>query len=313
MKKTLTLLLGIILFSGCTKDDKSEAVPAPPENLTGEVISTTAINLTWTDRSTNETGFKIERKLVGGTFEVIGTTATNIATFSNTGLTPATTYIYRVYSYNAAGKSPVYSNELTLTINIPSITIGIQTWTTQNLDVATYSDGTPIPQVNDPAVWDKLTTGAWCYYNNDPANGATYGKLYNWYAVAGIHDTDPNTPNKKLAPTGYHIPSDAEWTTLTTYLGGESVAGGKMKAIGTTLWWSPNTDATNSSGFTGLPGGYRGSIGSFNYFGSNGNWWSSLEVNTTNAWTRILDYGSGDAISYDLNKKTGFSVRCVRD
>jgi uncharacterized protein (TIGR02145 family) len=312
MKKILTLLLGIILFLGCTKDDKSEAVPAPPENLTGEVISTTAINLTWTDRSTNETGFKIERKLVGGTFEVIGTTATNIATFSDKGLTQSTNYIYRVYSYNEGGKSPVYSNELILTTS--SVIIGTQTWTTKNLDVTTYSDGTLIPEVKDPTAWANLTTGAWCYYNNDSANGTTYGKLYNWYAVAGIHDTDPNTPNKKLAPTGYHIPSDAEWTTLTTYLGGESIAGGKMKATGTSLWKAPNTEATNSNGFTGLPGGYRYDYGgTFKNIGGLGFWWSSSENSTTNAWYRVLNYGSGGAGRYSRNKGECFSVRCLRD
>jgi uncharacterized protein (TIGR02145 family) len=315
MKKILALLLGIILLTGCTKDDKAEAVPAPPENLTGEVISTTAINLTWTDRSTNETGFKIERKLVSGTFELIGTTATNIATFSDTGLTPSTNYIYRLYSYNEGGKSPVYSNELTLTTysTIPSVNIGTQTWTTKNLDVATYSDGTVIPQVTDPTAWANLTTGAWCYYNNDPATGTTYGKLYNWYAVAGIHDTDPNTPNKKLAPTGYHIPSDVEWTTLTNYLGGESVAGGKMKATGTWLWFSPNTEATNSSGFTGLPGGFRNFDGTFYNVGDYGIWWSSSESNTAIAWYRYLYYVNGTANRGNTNKIHGFSVRCLRD
>ncbi len=320
MKKTLTLLLVMLLFYSCSTtsdgtNTTTTVVPAPPENLTGEIISTTAINLTWTDRSTNETGFKIERKLVGGTFEVIGTTATNIATFSDTGLTPSTNYIYRLYSYNEGGKSPVYSNELTLTTysTIPSVNIGTQTWTTKNLDVATYSDGTVIPQVTDPTAWANLTTGAWCYYNNDPATGTTYGKLYNWYAVAGIHDTDPNTPNKKLAPTGYHIPSDVEWTTLITYLGGESVAGGKMKFTGTSLWFSPNTEATNSSGFTGLPGGYRYFYGSFLNLGFYGYWWSSSERDTTYAWNRALDYYNGSATRNYHSKKIGFSVRCLRD
>ena len=317
MKKILTLLLGINLLTGCTKEDKAEVVPAPPENLTGEVISTTAINLTWTDRSTNETGFKIERKLVGGTFELVGTTVTDIATFNDMGLTPSTTYIYRVYSNNEGGKSPVYSNELTLTITaskFPSITIGTQTWKTKNLDVATYSDGTPIPQVTDPTQWTNLTTGAWCYYNNDSVNGATYGKLYNWYAVAGIHDTDPNTPNKKLAPTGYHIPSDAEWTTLTEYLGGQDVAGGKMKEEGTIHWTSPNTDATNSSGFTGLPGGYRNYyLGSFDTIGNRCYWWSSLEANTSFALGRVLHFNGGNATSFGYYKEDGFSVRCLRD
>jgi uncharacterized protein (TIGR02145 family) len=195
--------------------------------------------------------------------------------------------------------------------NIPKVTIGTQTWTTKNLDVTTYSDGTVIPQVTDPTAWANLTTGAWCYYNNDSATGTTYGKLYNWYAVAGIHDTDPNTPNKKLAPTGYHIPSDAEWTTLTTYLGGESIAGGKMKATGISLWNTPNTGATNSSGFTGLPGGYRDNNDSFDDIGNFGTWWSSSEDNTTYAWYRFLNYFNGRAYRGYNYKNFGFSVRCL--
>lgn len=198
-----------------------------------------------------------------------------------------------------------------------TVTIGTQTWTTKNLDVATYSDGTVIPQVTDPAAWGSLKTGAWCYYNNDAANGTTYGKLYNWYAVAGIHDTDPNTPNKKLAPTGYHVPSDAEWTTLTTYLGGGTVAGGKMKSTGTLLWNSPNQDATNSSGFIGLPGGYRSNVSNPGPFYSIGNygvwWWSSPEAVTTTARFSSLYYNDGIASWNIAIKVAGFSVRCLRD
>ncbi|MFN9116197.1 MAG: fibrobacter succinogenes major paralogous domain-containing protein, partial [Bacteroidota bacterium] len=149
------------------------------------------------------------------------------------------------------------------------------TFTKQNLNVSKYSDGTPIPQVTDPTEWANLTTGAWCYYNNDPANGAVYGKLYNWYAVAGIYDAaslaNPAL-RKKLAPTGWHIPTEAEWTQLTDCLGGQNVAGGKMKSTGTLqagtgLWQEPNTDATNESGFSGLPAGYRGIDGTFNVIG----------------------------------------------
>jgi uncharacterized protein (TIGR02145 family) len=199
---------------------------------------------------------------------------------------------------------------------LPNVTIGTQIWSSTNLDVTTYRDGTPIPQVTDPTQWANLTTGAWCYYNNDPANGAIYGKLYNWYAVAGIYDAaslnDPSL-RKQLAPQGWHIPSDAEWTTLTTFLGGQNVAGGKMKSIGTSLWQSPNTAATNESGFTGLPAGYRGNGGSFLYFGYSGLWWSSSETSTTNAWYRGLSSNDGDAGRGNLNKSYGFSVRCLRD
>ena len=195
---------------------------------------------------------------------------------------------------------------------IPTVTIGTQVWTIKNLDVATYSDGTPIPQVIEESKWEALTTGAWCYYNNDPANGTVYGRMYNWYAVAGIHDNDPNTPNKKLAPTGYHVPSDAEWTTLTDYLGGE-VAGGKMKETSTAHWVSPNQDATNSSGFTGLPGGVREPY--FGAIGYGGYWWSSSEISelNTKVWTRLLAYYNGWVYISNGRKTIGFSVRCLRD
>jgi uncharacterized protein (TIGR02145 family) len=202
-------------------------------------------------------------------------------------------------------------------VNTSQVTICTQTWTTKNLAVTAYSDGTPIPQVADPTAWANLTTGAWCYYNNDAANNATYGKLYNWYAAAGIYDAaslaNPAL-RKKLAPTGYHVPTDTEWTTLTTCLGGESVAGGKMKETGIAHWNSPNTDATNSSGFTGLPGGYRNYYGPFNGVGTNGYWWSSSEYDTSYAWYRALYYSNGGVGRPHHGIKTdGFSVRCLRD
>jgi len=199
---------------------------------------------------------------------------------------------------------------------IPSVTICTQTWMLKNLDVTTYSDGTVIPQVTDPTAWASLTTGAWCYYNNDAANGTTYGKLYNWYAAAGIYDAaslaNP-TLRKNLAPTGWHVPTDAEWTTLTTCLGGEPVAGGKMKETGTAHWASPNTNATNTSGFTGLPGGSRDTNGTFAIIGNDGIWWSSSEFYTSFAWSRNLNYFYGNVYSYNYNKTYGFSVRCLRD
>lgn len=182
------------------------------------------------------------------------------------------------------------------------VRIGTQIWMTRNLNVSRYRNDDPIPQVQDPSAWAALTTGAWCYYENNTVNGTTYGKLYNWYAV-----NDP----RGLAPTGYHVPSDGEWTTLTTFLGGESVAGGKMKA--TTLWNSPNTGATNSSGFTGLPGGIRNRFGSIFDIGFNGNWWSSSEGGAAFAWARRLVYNYSIAYRLTGYKENGFSVRCLRD
>ena len=195
------------------------------------------------------------------------------------------------------------------------------TFTKQNLNVSKYSDGTPIPQVTNPTQWAFLTTGAWCYHNNDPANGAVYGKLYNWYAVAGIYDAaSAANPalRKKLAPAGWHIPTDTEWTQLTDCLGGEAVAGGKMKATGTIqagtgLWQDPNTFATNASGFTGLPGGSRTGFGAFYSIGLNGIWWSSSESGSPSAWTRTLLYYDGHANRNSSIKYYGYSVRCLRD
>jgi uncharacterized protein (TIGR02145 family) len=183
-----------------------------------------------------------------------------------------------------------------------SVLIGTQQWMQQNLEVVTYRDGTVIPQVTDATAWAGLTTGAWCYYGNDPSSG--YGKLYNWYAV-----NDP----RGLAPQGWHIPTDAEWTTLSTLLGGTSVAGGKMKTTGITRWNSPNTSATNESGFAGLPGGYRNFSGTFYIVGNYGYWWSATEYDSTVVWDHVLSYNNGALGRYADGKRLGFSVRCLRD
>ena len=186
---------------------------------------------------------------------------------------------------------------------LSTVTIGAQLWTKHNLNVSTYRNGDSIPQVTDPTVWASLTTGAWCYYNNDSANDAIYGKLYNWYAV-----NDP----RGLAPVGYHISTDAEWSTSIDYLGQNP--GGKMKESGTTHWENPNTGANNSSGFLGLPGGFRSADGAFVDLGRGELWWSSTEDDSANAsWTRNVNNYSGDIGRYAFNKIFGFSVRCIKD
>ncbi|NDA64776.1 MAG: hypothetical protein EBX50_22530, partial [Chitinophagia bacterium] len=141
------------------------------------------------------------------------------------------------------------------------------------------------------------------WYNNDSATYACpYGRLYNWYAV---------TSSNNVCPTGWHVPSDAEWTTLTNFLGGENVAGGKMKSMGPQYWAEPNAD--NSSGFSGLPGGLRDDGGSFGGGGDVGGWWSSTEGDTGSAWARALNYSNGLAGRDSLNKAYGLSVRCIKD
>ena len=326
MKKIFLLILGIALVYSCSTSTDSNgntnttAVPVSPTNLTGTVASSTQINLSWTDNSTNETGFKIERKTGSGTYTIIGTTATDVTTFNDTGLIPSTTFTYRVYSNNAVGNSLTYSNEIIITTNsigCPDVTIGNQIWSSCNLDVTTYRDGTPIPQVTDQTQWNNLTTGAWCYCNNDSTNGTIYGKLYNWYAVAGIYNSvslNDVSLRKQFAPNGWHIPSDAEWTTLIDFLGGDAVAGGKMKETGTTHWTSPNTDATNSSSFTALPGGTRSYDGTFTYsIGIFGFWWSSSGLDNQYAFYRGLSNITVSSYRASTPKLTGASVRCIKD
>ncbi len=199
-----------------------------------------------------------------------------------------------------------------------TVKIGTQVWMARNLNVSHYSDGTPIPQVTDITQWPYLTTGAWCYYDNDSSNGPIYGKLYNWSPVAAIYDAaSAANPalRKKLAPTGWHIPSFWEWVTVTDFLGGMNVAGGPMKA--TTLWSAPNTAASNSSGFTGLPAGVL--VGGYNmrfdYIGLYCSFWTSKERegDPRFAWVRKLYYNQINAFSTDSPKVSGLSVRCLRD
>jgi uncharacterized protein (TIGR02145 family) len=191
-------------------------------------------------------------------------------------------------------------------------TICGKVWMAKNLEVTTYRDGTPIPQVTDIAQWTNTTSGAWCYYSNTTANGTIYGKLYNWYAVNGDINGD-GIKDKELAPLGWHIPTEAEWNALSECLGGNAVAGGAMKEAGTTHWITPNTGATNSSSFTALPGGFRNSAGAFEILGYKGYWWSATASSTTNAVLRFLDNSNTILTAGSDDKNHGFSVRCVKD
>ena len=209
----------------------------------------------------------------------------------------------------------IVSNIAKTKINIANVQIGNQTWMKRDLNVSKYRNGDLIPEVKDSTAWSKLTTGAWCHYNNDPANDAIYGKLYNWYAV-----NDP----RGLVPNGWHIPSDAEWNLLIKNIDPaadttcsncvqSTTAGGAMKETGIIHWSNPNTGATNRSGFTGLPGGYRYYDGTFHSGRNFGNWWSSTENDATSAWLRTLPYAFGNVARNYSNKHVGLSVRCLND
>ncbi|MFN4854430.1 MAG: fibrobacter succinogenes major paralogous domain-containing protein, partial [Bacteroidota bacterium] len=186
-----------------------------------------------------------------------------------------------------------------------TIVIGTQEWMAENLKASHYRNGDAIPVVADSATWVNTLNGATCFYDNDSAaNNCAYGKLYNWYAASDV---------RNLCPAGWHVPTDAEWTTLTTFLGGENVAGGKMKSTGTQYWLSPNAAADNSSGFSGLPGGNRYFDGVFSNIGDYGHWWSCTEFSTNNAWYRSMNYHNGAVNRLNVSKTYGFSVRCLRD
>ena len=185
-----------------------------------------------------------------------------------------------------------------------TVKIGNQTWMTKNLKTSRFNDGTPIPLVTDGAAWAALTTPAYCWYNNDSVSYKnTYGALYNGYAVM----------TGKLCPMDWHVPTDEEWTKLIKYLGGESYAGDRLKETGTDYWVSPNTGATNESGYTALPGGLRYHDGIFHDFGFSGYWWTSTEYSDTRAFFRYMDYEYSNVFGFNNSKNIGFSVRCIRD
>lgn len=222
-----------------------------------------------------------------------------------------------VYNFTIIGSRTLVANYTPGVIDADgnvykTVTIGTQVWFAENLKTTKFSDGALIPLVTGNTAWSNLITPGFCWYNNNENTYKnTYGALYNWYAV--------NT--KKLCPTGWHVPTDDEWTILTNYLGGLAVAGGKLKESGTIHWNSPNTSATNTYGFTALPGGFRITDGTFNSIGTSGYWWSSSEdiwtsnfnYAITSAYYLYMYYSSSDAYGTHGSMRSGFSVRCLRN
>jgi len=253
------------------------------------------------------------------------------------GLSPNTLYYVRAYAVTSAGT--FYGNELTFTttssVPVPStcgasnimnplvsyrsmmdqdgntyktVVIGNQEWMAENLIASHYRNGALIPIETNTSAWQGLSTGSSCWYSNDSSGvHCPYGKLYNWYAVS-----DP----RNLCPSGWHIPTDAEWTQLENFLGGAGIAGGKLKSTGTQYWLAPNAGANNSTGYSGLPGGLRLNDGLFFDFTTYGYWWSSTQYDNSNAWFRVLGYGGSGVGRFQFNyssKNLGLSVRCLKD
>jgi uncharacterized protein (TIGR02145 family) len=239
-------------------------------------------------------------------------TGTGIFNSSVNGLTANTTYYIRAYATNSAGTA--YGNERSFKTYAAndiegnlynSVTIGTQTWLSENLKTTRFNDNSSIPLVSDSITWLSLTSPAYCWYKNDESNNkVTYGALYNWYTV--------NTG--KLCPIGWHVPTSDEFTTLTNFLGGIGAAGGKIKEVGTDHWLSPNTSATNESGFTALPAGQRGAVAEFVHHGMLATFWTSTPYNIYKPWYRCCNHNTESVFvgNGSLNS-CGFSIRCIKD
>lgn len=232
-----------------------------------------------------------------------------------TNLTANSTYYVRAYATNSNGTG--YGNEVSFKTCIvqdidgnyyQAVTIGTQVWFVENLKTTKFRTGASISNVSDNTQWSNMQSAAYCNYENSINNGNIYGRLYNWYAV---------NDSRKICPTGWHVPSDTEWETLVTFLGGYNVAGGKLKETGIIHWNSPNLGATNETGFTALGGGKRcdplGYTGVFVQIKVVGYFWSSTIFNANLSWTRIINAGNSE-IKQDSDKPTfGLSVRCMKD
>ncbi len=246
------------------------------------------------------------------------TNGTGYGSFSSnlSGLSSATTFFVRAYATNSVGT--VYGNEVSFTTAAPPVTIltdydgniydtvliGTQVWMKQNLKTTHYLNGDEIPNITVNSNWGTTLTGAYSDYNNIAANSSTYGRLYNFYAVADA---------RNLCPNGWHVPSDAEWITLTDYLGGFTIAGGKLKEAGLTHWISLNDGATNETGFTALPAGYHANYGTYGGLGTLNYFWSSTEYDATYVWARFLfNYDTKVNRSY-YAKNHEYSVRCIKN
>lgn len=332
--KISTTILILILEISCKKNEKPASLPIVSTTPVTAILYATAVS---GGTITDDNGGTITAKGVcwginsnPTTYDnkTIDGTGSEEYTSSLDGLTSGTKYYVRAYAINSAGTE--YGNEMSFTTHVPgvkfnpdlnygtlidvegksykTISIGIQIWMAENLRTTKFSDGSTIPLITNSADWSNIQTAAYCWFdNNDSLYENIYGTYYNWFAVS----------TGKLCPTDWHVPSDAEWQLLVDYLGGNNIAGSKLKEAGTNNWVLPNSDATNASGFTALPAGMRGSFdGAFSGEGNFGGWWSSTESSPSPLGAAFSRWIHGDTTVVarsEIFKKDGFSVRCVKN
>jgi uncharacterized protein (TIGR02145 family) len=322
------VLLVLLTFTNCSKEDEK---PATVPVLTTAPVSFIDVNsavsggVITSDGGAAVTARGICWSLTAdpkiSDFHTESGTGTGTFTSFLNDLLSDTTYYVRAWATNSEGTA--YGNVQSFRTakvvqwvvtdidgnNYTAFKMGDQTWLTENLKVTRYRNGDEITNVTTDNQWKNMTTGAYCSFENLLSNFTTYGALYNWHAL-----NDP----RGLCPEGYHVPDDSEWAILAEHLGGDSVAGGKMKSTGTIeggtgLWYQPNTGATNTSSFNGLPGGYRINYGTFYSLGNVGYFWSASDTASANAWNYVLD-ANNKKLGRIFNFKTnGFSVRCCKD
>jgi uncharacterized protein (TIGR02145 family) len=312
----LFVSLAAAMVIGCKKDDSAiKTMPLitwenPADITFGDLLSNTQLNAT-----ANVTGTYVYIPASGTKLNVgenqelnVYFTPTDIATYDTASKT------VKINVLPAGVSSAIFNPVLTYGIltdvegnNYKTIAIGSQIWMAENLRTTKYRNGDSIPTVTGNTNWKNLTKAACCTYENtsDKDKIATFGRLYNWFAVSD---------SRNIAPTGWHVATDADWLELSSFLGNENVAGGKLKETTTKHWNSPNTGASNESGFTALPTGRREyTDGSFINLGYDGFWWTSSAYNPDYSWYRYLHYNVAEIFRANFHKQYGFSVRCVKD
>ena len=325
IRSFLLLLVCISVITSSCKNKDTATVPDIPTIGTaaaGNTQATVSFTAPINNGGSAITGYTVTSSPGG----LMGTGSASPVTV--TGLTNGTAYTFTVTATNAHGTSLASSASNSITPfatvtdfdgNVYStVTIGTQVWMKENLRTTTYSNGTPITLVSDKLSWAALGTSskAYCWYTGNFYYKNIYGALYTWTAAMNGAASSNAIPSgiQGVCPTGWHLPSNNEWTTLTTYLGGTNIAGGQLKEIGFTHWESPNTGATNETGFTALPTGMQTSIGICASYGLVGYWWSSTDVNGACALYRTMSNTNGAVFNDSFFvKHCGFSVRCLKD